>query len=342
MPAASVAVGCILLTYFKGLTLSEKVNEIEIKKLIILLSAMIENQTVSVIIPTLATRERAKYLCRAIDSVISQASVRSIPIIVVNGLSYDRELFDSLTQRKDIRFVYRQQASQPAAIKLGRKLVDTPYFAILDDDDLFLPQAMITRLKGFQAHPHIDVVVTNGILHGRGPEVVNISDFSEIQSDPLNGFLKKNWLLTGSALFRTATVPQELFEGMPQYLEWTYIAVRLCLKEKNIFFVNNPTVVHFYDYDFSIDNSRQAKLGKPKALERILQLNLPNNVRVHFENSLTSVNHEISKGYLREYNFLSAWSFHLKTLRCRSGWKNLFFLRDFYRKGHSFLRQSLQ
>jgi glycosyltransferase involved in cell wall biosynthesis len=302
---------------------------------------MVETQTVSVIIPTLATRERAEYLLRAIDSVFFQTNVHSIPIIIVNGLSYDRELFDSLTQRGDIRFAYREQASQPAAIKLGRELVDTPYFALLDDDDLLLPHAMITRLEGFQTYPHIDVVVTNGILNDQGHEVVNISDFSEIQCDPLNGFLKKNWLLTGSALFRAATIPPEIFDGMPQYLEWTYLAVRLCLEGKKILFVNNPTIVHFFSYDFSIDNSRQARLGRPKALKRILQLYLPHNVRVCFETSLTKANHEISKQYLKEYNIISAWSFHLKTLRCRSGWKYLFFFRDFYRKGLAFLRQSL-
>jgi glycosyltransferase involved in cell wall biosynthesis len=301
---------------------------------------MVENHKVSVIIPTLATRERAKYLLRAIDNIVSQTDVICIPIIVVNGLSYDREFFYHLNQREDVRLFYREEASQPAAIKIGRELVNTPYFAIMDDDDLLLPHAMITRLKGFRANPHIDVVVTNGILHDHGHEVVNIEDFSEFQNDPLNGFLKRNWLLTGSALFRTATVPSEFFDGMPQYLEWTYMAIRLCLEEKKILFVNNPTIVHFFGYDFSIDNSRQALLGKPKAVERILQLDLPNNIRVAFETFLGNANHEISKRYLIEYNLFLTWSFHVKTLRCRSGWKHLFFFRDFFRKVLVFLRQS--
>ncbi|MFP3869123.1 MAG: glycosyltransferase family A protein [Desulfobacteraceae bacterium] len=298
---------------------------------------MVENQPVSVIIPTLATKERARYLLRAIDSVISQTSVPTIPIIIANGLACDPGLLDSLRRRKDIRFRSMEQASQPAAIKLGRDLVDTRYFAILDDDDFLLPHAMTTRLSGIQAHPAIDVVVTSGILCNQGHEVVNISDFSDIQSDPLTRFLQCNWMMTGAGLFRTATVPSELFDGMPQYLEWTYLAVRLCVEKKKILFMNNPTVVHFGDHEFGIDKSRQATLGRPRAFERILQLDLPTHVRLFFETQLAAANHAASKLYLKEYNFSSAWSFHLKTLRCRSGWKHLFYLRDFIKKGSAFL-----
>ena len=298
---------------------------------------MSEDQSVSIIIPTLATRERAPYLLKAIDSAVSQLHARTIPIVIANGSLYDSELLDYLKRRSDIQFIYMEQASQPAAILLGRNLVTTPYFAIFDDDDYLLPHAMTTRLQAIQADPAIDVVVTSGLISNEGHETVYINDFSKIRPDPLDGLLIKNWLLTGSGLFRTATVPSELFIGMPQYLEWTYLAIRLCLENKRICFIDTPTVVHIFDHKFSIDRSREAFLGKPGAMERILELDLPNNIRFPFERRLADTNFAIVKLYLTEHNFFRAGSFFLKALRCKAGSRQLLDL--FFRKGFAGFRQ---
>lgn len=300
---------------------------------------MSEDQAVSIIIPTLATRERAPYLLKAIDSAISQLHARTIPIVIANGSLYDSELLDILRRRSDIRFVYTEQASQSAAMLLGRNLVATPYFVIFDDDDYLLPHAMITRLQAIQADPLIDVVVTSGLISNDGYEAVNIVDFSKIQSDPLNGLLIKNWLLTGSGLFRTATVPSELFIGMPQYLEWTYLAIRLCLEKKRICFIDTPTLVHIFDHKFSIDRSSDAVLGRPGAVERILELDLPDTIRFAFEKALAKKNFAILKLYLKERNFPKAWSFYLKALSCKGGLRQM--LDFFFRKGLAGCRQLL-
>jgi Glycosyl transferase family 2 len=300
---------------------------------------MSEDQSVSIIIPTLATRERSPYLLKAIDSAAFQLHARTIPIVIANGSLYDSELLDYLRRRSDIRFVYTEQASQPAAMLLGRNLVATPYFAIFDDDDYLLPHAMTTRLQAIQADPAIDVVVTSGLISNDGHEAVNINDFSKFRPDPLNGFLIKNWLLTGSGLFRTATVPSELFIGMPQYLEWTYLAIRLCLENKRICFINTPTLVHIFDHKFSIDRSRGAVLGRPGAVKRILELDLPDTIRFAFEKALANTNFAIVKLFLKERNFSKAGSFFLKALRCKGGLGRL--LDFFFRKGFAGFRQLL-
>ncbi|RJQ18640.1 MAG: glycosyltransferase [Nitrospiraceae bacterium] len=300
---------------------------------------MTADRVVSIIIPTLATAERSKYLLRAIESALSQQGVQAIPIVIANGGHGDAGLLDHLRQRRDIRYARLEQASQPMAMKAGRDMVDTPFFSILDDDDLLLPHAMSTRLGGMQSGPEIDVVVTNGIISNRWIETVNITDFSGILVDPLRKLQEKNWMLTGSGLFRTATMSREFFGDMPQYLEWTYLAMRISLEKRKILFINNPSVVHFLDHDFSIYRSKQAVFGQPRAIERILELDLPRDVRVNFEIRLADANNEASKLYLRGCNFPSALSSHIKTVRCRSGWRHLFYIKDFRKKGLAFFRK---
>jgi glycosyltransferase involved in cell wall biosynthesis len=295
------------------------------------------DNTVAVIIPTLATTERGEYLFKAINSVLIQREVKAVPIVIANGYSYDPGILKELTLRKDIKCVYLEKASQPRAIQVGRNLVETPFFSILDDDDLVLPHAMITRLKPMQDDPRTDVVVTNGIIYSQDQPTVNINDFQEISIDPLRT-LDRKWMLTGASLFRSATVSPEIFEGMPRYLEWTYMAARLCLEKKKISFVNEPTVVHFLDHPFSIDRSQEAILGRAQAFKRILELDLPQEVRDVFEMYLGHAYYGASQIYLREGRFALAVASHLKMLRCKSGWRNLLFIRGSYRKAKIFFR----
>lgn len=303
---------------------------------------MTSENSVSVIIPTLATAERGKYLFKAIHSILLQHNVKTIPIVIVNGQSFNASIVRELEDRKDIKYLYLENPSQPKAIQAGRTLVETPFFSILDDDDLLFPHAMATRLEPMQNDHGTDVVVTNGIFHNQfnaNHATVNISDFREIKRDPLRT-IKQQWMLTGASLFRTATIAPSIFEGMPRYLEWTYLAVRLCLAKKNISFVNTPTILHFLDHPFSIDRSDEAILGRPQAFQRILELELPEDVRRSFERYLGSAYYKASQVYLKTGNYRLAWWAHKKMLSCESGWRNLFFISGIFRKAKVLLGNS--
>jgi glycosyltransferase involved in cell wall biosynthesis len=283
---------------------------------------MIKNQTVSVIVPTLATTERAKCLSAAIDSILSQQEVKAVPIVVANGSLYNPDVLRWLKRRNDIRYVFQESASMPLAIMTGRNMVDTPFFSELDDDDLLLPQALSIRMKGMHLDPLTDAVVTNGILSNQGQEEIHIDDIEGHQRDPLRKLLFKTWLLPGAALFRTETINQEILKGMPEYLEWTYLAIRLSL-EKKILFLNDSTVIHYLDHDFSIDKSNEAVLGRPEALRRILTLNLPDYFRKAFKEKLAYADHHASKLYLKNRQYALAWSCHVKVIK-NMPWKQSF------------------
>jgi hypothetical protein len=299
------------------------------------------DNAVSVIIPTLATTERGKFLFQTIDSVLMQRDVQTIPIVIANGRLFDPTIIKELEARNDLKYVYLEKASQPTAIQAGRNLVETTFFSILDDDDLLFPHAMATRLQPMQNDQDTDVVVTSGIIYqSNNPNstTVNIIDFQEITKDPLRR-INQRWMLTGACLFRTATVDQAIFEGMPPYLEWTYMAVRLCLAKKKLSFINDPTIVHFVDHPFSVDRSRQAILGRPESLKQILALEMPRDVRVIFEAYLGAAYYKVSQVHLRDLNFRLAWSAHMKMVKYK-GWKNLLFIGGLYRKTKTLLRNS--
>lgn len=284
---------------------------------------MQDRESILVIIPTLATTERGDYLHRAIDSVVSQREVRAIPLVVANGPDCDPSILESLCHNNKIRFVYMNEASMPKALLKGREIVDTPFYSELDDDDILLPDALKIRLNIMQHEPDTDVVVTSGFISNGNKTTVNIVDFSEFQSNPLQMSVNTSWLLCGSALFRTDTVTQDYFEGMPKFLEWTYLAVRLSLST-TISFVNTPTIVHYMHHSFSVWDSRECKISQPDALRRIMQLELPDETKHHFEMALAAANCCAFIIYSKDHEYRFAWSLLKECVKSKYGWMYIF------------------
>lgn len=266
-------------------------------------------EKVSVLIPTLATSERAPYLCRAIASAKAQEGVEVVTIVVANGPQRNEGLLRDLA--KGVRLAILEEANMPKALLHGRKMVSTPYFSELDDDDVLLSHALRSRLSAFEQNPSADVVVSNGFVNNSGQEIASHERICACAADPLRSFLDKNWLHDGSALFRSDSVGPEFFSGMPRYLEWTYLAVRLALQRK-IVFVDCPSFIHYMDHPFSVWASRECLLGRPEALRRILDLDLPVDVRKRFELKLAKACEAASRLCFSEGGYLDAWKWYRK------------------------------
>jgi len=281
---------------------------------------------VSVIVPTVAVASRAACLGRALDSVLAQKDVRVDPIVVANGPDCHPELVHSLAQRRDIRLVRRPEAGLASALSAGRALVDAPYFAELDDDDLLLPGALAARVTRLDAEPDIDVVVTSGYLRGPGGDVLNVSDISQCATDPLRAVLDRMWLTPCAGLFRTETIPATYFASMPPYLEWTYLAVLLSLKRR-IAFLDLPTFVYSLDTPRSLSKSCEYVRGQPAALQTVLRLPLPADVRQKLHHKYVAALHAASVSGLGQGRRAEAWRWHLRTLRHLHGWRYLTYTR---------------
>jgi hypothetical protein len=235
--------------------------------------------------PTLGTRARAPLLRRALSGVLSQAGVETVPIVIFNGRDVDPSLAEEVAGEPHCRTLALEAADLPAALRAGRALVAEPWFAELDDDDQLLEGALALRVDVLARNPGSGAVVTNGICRGRGGDRLRIDDVRAVAVDPLRALVDGNWLLPGSWLCRTEAIPPSVFARIPRYLECTYLAARLATLTA-LEFVQEPTVVYHEQTPGSESKGIAYRVGQEPALRRILQLELPADVRREFERRL--------------------------------------------------------
>jgi glycosyltransferase involved in cell wall biosynthesis len=279
-------------------------------------------QSVSVIVPTRALRERAPLLRRALESILTQQSVQVVPLIIVNGSGRDDALTTQLRADRRLRVATLDDADLPAALQAGRKMVDTAWFSELDDDDILLPEALSLRVRALEEVPEFDAVVTNGFARDSAGDTLAISDILSVEREPLRALLQANWLLPGSWLCRTDRVGTDIFEAMPRFLECTYLALRLVIDYRTRFLAS-PTVVYHTDTPLSESKSLDYRLGQAAALRRLLALELPKDFRPHFRKRLRYACHANARFYASEGNLTEAWHWHLESLQEPGGWRYL-------------------
>ena len=287
---------------------------------------MSDQQDVCVLIPTLASAERAPYLLRAIDSLRSQSPVRARIIVVVNGPRWDPALVATLDQMSDVHVARLPEPSMPGAMAAGRALVDTELFVELDDDDELMPGALVRRARRMAEADRPDAVVTNALIRRNGADTLNIPDMNAVARSPLRSLLQRNWLVPGAAMFRTATVPVELFAAIPRYLEWTYLGLVLS-QTRRLAFLSEPTVIHYSGHPFSVDQSRECLLERPMAFETLLKLDLPVSIKRLLRIRRSAAHHAAAEALCASGNRRAAWMTHLRSLAGPGGWRYVLYTR---------------
>jgi glycosyltransferase involved in cell wall biosynthesis len=283
-------------------------------------------QAVTVIFPTLARRDRAQLLHRAIASVLAQEGVRVVPLVVINGEERDPGLVRQLTADPRLRVTSVPERGIPEALRAGRDLVDTPWFSRLDDDDLMLPGALALRVATLEAQPGLDAVVTNGYRRDGAGDTLHIRNAAAVQRDPLGALLSSNWLLPGSWLCRTASIGSDIFRDAPHSLECTYLAVQLASRHRMVF-LEQPTVVWHTDIPGSESKSKEWHLGEADALVRILELELPQDFRDGIRRRIAPACHSASSRFIAEGSPAEAWRWHIRSLKEPGGWRYLLYTR---------------
>ena len=194
----------------------------------------------TVIIPTLAVTERSESLRRAIESLRTEKNPPAI-IVIVNGARFDPRVVCELSSLAYVKLLQIPNPSLPAALLEGRRLVSTPFFSFLDDDDEYLPGAISTRLQILDSFPEADFVVSNGLRNSHGVDKLALTFDQHTFTDPLGALFSSNWLASCGGLFRTSSVSTDLFENIPSYLEWTWLAFHLISTNKKVAFLDEPT-----------------------------------------------------------------------------------------------------
>jgi glycosyltransferase involved in cell wall biosynthesis len=113
---------------------------------------------VSVIVPTY---NRAHFLAEAIQSVLDQ-TFQDFEVMVVDDGSTDntKEVVDRF-QDPRIKYIYRRNRGLSAARNTGIKASIGEYIALLDSDDIWLPQNLELNVKLLDSRPDIALVCSD-------------------------------------------------------------------------------------------------------------------------------------------------------------------------------------
>ena len=263
---------------------------------------MDKQSDISIVIPTIASADRAESLWRAIRSITDDQEVPANPIVVVNGDRFEPSLLYALETDPKIQCLYQKEGNLPKALRYGVKNVSTKYFGFLDDDDEYTPNALKLRAEPLNNDKSLDVVVSNGYRSTSSVETMCSVDLEAITRDPLKALLSKNWLASCGALFRTQSFKISWLDPAARYLEWTYMAFRLAT-EANIHFISEPTFV-IHDTSGSLSKSDEYSLAHAVVLARILNLELPNEIRKGLKIKLSASFHGLARYHLRWTRFV--------------------------------------
>ena len=125
---------------------------------------VVHNSTVSVIIPAY---NAAAYIQEALDSVFAQ-TYRHFEVIVVNDGSPDAELLEEklLPYRKKITYIKQENRGLSGARNTGIRAATGSMIALLDADDLWLPDYLDKQTQFLRAHPQYSLVYCNAVFFG--------------------------------------------------------------------------------------------------------------------------------------------------------------------------------
>lgn len=282
---------------------------------------------VTVIIPTVADERRGQTIWRAIDSAGPRSGAATRILVVVNGARFSPPLVEQLRRTPGVECIYVEQGSMPLALLAGRRLVQSEFFAFLDDDDEYLEGGLAVRREVLRGDGRAAFVITAGWLQtpdGQLPQGSLMA--ADIEADPLGSMLRENWVATSaSGLYRTSAVTAEDFAQMPSYLEWTYLGLRLTARLP-FRFLDTPTYRR-YDLPGTVSKSRAYHAGMVSALKASLQLPLPEDIRKALRRKLATAHHSLSEMFLNEGNRGAAWRQHLISLTQPGGLQFLGYTR---------------
>ncbi len=117
---------------------------------------------VSVIIPTY---NRARYITRAIDSVLAQ-TYKDWELIIVDDGSTDntRDVVEPYLKDKRIRYVWQENRGVSAARNKGLDLAQGEYIAFLDSDDFYLPEKLMHSIEILDKYSNVVLVSSNSYV----------------------------------------------------------------------------------------------------------------------------------------------------------------------------------
>jgi glycosyltransferase involved in cell wall biosynthesis len=273
---------------------------------------------IDVIIRTIADRHRGQTILGVIESIVSQKGVHARPLIIVNGPRVDAEVVAKLRGIPEVRLLEIEGGLVESTYE-GVKAVETEYFAFIDDDDEYLPNAFAAMAAAMNQAPSVDVVVANGWLIGAdGVKIPVIPDVDRTAADPVAALRDGTWLHSSGALFRTRSFSPMWFANAPFGVEWTWFAYKAAI-EKRLRFIDAMAYV-YNDTPSSVSKHERAILAIDDGLTRVRKLPLPPSEHSHLRHKHARTLHGISMWYLQRNRFGEAWRYHARSVLETGGW----------------------
>lgn len=111
------------------------------------------------------TYNRERFIGETIESILGQ-SYQNFEILVVDDGSTDgTEALIKLVHDERIRYHYQPNQGQTSAMNTGVRMAIGEYLAILDSDDLWLPEILRTALEHLESDP------SAGMFYGRASSI---------------------------------------------------------------------------------------------------------------------------------------------------------------------------
>jgi hypothetical protein len=284
----------------------------------------------SVIIPTMASAERAASLQRAIRSIRASSATPVSIIVIVNGTRFDAALCNWLTTQEDVQHEYIGTASAPGAVLRGRELVQTDFFSTLDDDDEYLPGSSDWKMSLLQTDAQAHLLVANAYLCSDGIDSMCYDSLDDVPGNPLKCLMQFNWLTSGNAMYRTAAVGVSYFQNYHPYVEWTWLAFRLAMDGKRIAVMDRPACRH-HDTAQSLSKSERYLQSYLPLFRRMLERAPPPAIGRMIERKMGAASHGAAFAALREGRRLDAWRHHWHSLGQLGGLRYLAATRHLFK-----------
>jgi len=288
-----------------------------------------ESFRVSVIIPTMASRQRGSLLKRAIETIRQSSNFPILIIVVVNGNRHDAEICDWLKAQPDVRFEYLETPSAPKAVLRGVELITSEFFSTLDDDDEYLKDATDDKMRLIESDPAIDLVVSNGYWNVDGVDHLLYSNLADVSAHPLQNLMDFNWLHNCNALYRTASVELRYFKDWHPYAEWTWLAFKLAMDSKKIGTLNKPTF-RYNDTTHSLSKSESYSKAYFPLFERMLDCAPPPSIARLIHRKMGAAWHDAADAAMQNGNRMEALKCHWRSLIEVGGLRYLSYSRYFF------------
>ncbi len=182
----------------------------------------------------LTSYNHAVYLPQAVESVLGQ-TLQEIEVVALDDASTDGSQDILLGYRDRIRVVlHESNRGTYATLNEGIALTSAPYIAILNSDDVWLPQKLEKQVEVIESDPRIGLVHTGfRVIDAEGNPVrgnpLGIRFHPNPQGDLLADLLMRNLFITSSVLLRREGVERcggfaEHLFGMGDWDLWLRLA----------------------------------------------------------------------------------------------------------------------